>query len=260
MLRELTQERERAQRLAARADAAERKRQEQLAHESGLATAKTMRAQLDQQLTELETLLTSRLASPPQLTFAMMKRSRQVTAFDPGELGEPHPAPRWEDYEPPSPGRLSGLVGGKARHARARDAGWEAFQRALADHEHDEAVRARRLKAARGEYDRMARAETRRSETTTPRLMSLSAVSGRACPDAVEEYFGQALALSQYPSWVSPRFPGGLSARSPRTGRRVPAAAQRGDSDRRDFRYVKARREIDELARPVKRSRTCTPR
>jgi restriction system protein len=252
MLRELTQERERAQRLAARADAAERKRQEQLAHETGLATAQVMRAQLDEQLSELRTLLTSRLARPPQLTFAMMKRSPRVPAFDPGELSEPQPAPRWEDYEPPAPGPLSGLVGGKARHARARDAAWEAFQRALADHEHDEGVRARRLKAARAEYDRMARAEHAAVREHNTEVDELERSFRAGMPEAVEEFFGQALALSQYPSG----FPREFQVAYRPDPRELVVEYRLPPKDViptiRDFRYVKARSEIDELPRPVK--------
>src|SRR5712691_10768570 len=91
LLRQLTQDRERAQRLAARADAAERKRQEQQAHEAGTGAARTMKAQLDRQVAELQTLLTSRLAGPPQLTFAMLKQSPEVPPFDPGDLADAWP-------------------------------------------------------------------------------------------------------------------------------------------------------------------------
>ena len=108
-----------------------------------------MKAQLDGQVAELQTLLTSRLAGPPLLTFAMLKQAPEVPPFDPGALGDAWPVPRWEDYAPPPPGALSGLVGGKARYARAREAASETFQQALADHGQAEAERGRQLQAAR---------------------------------------------------------------------------------------------------------------
>src|ERR1700733_8325172 len=154
LLRQLTQDGERAKRLAARADATERKRREQQAHEAGTAAARTMKAQLDRQVAELQTLLTSRLAGPPQLTFAMLKQSPEGSPFEPAGLADAWPAPRWEDYAPPPPGALSGLMGGKARYTRAREAASEAFQRALADHEQAEAERGRQLQTARAQYDR----------------------------------------------------------------------------------------------------------
>jgi restriction system protein len=252
VLQRMTQERERAQRLAARADAAERKRQEQLAHETGLAAAKAMTVQLDEQLTDLRTLLTSRLASPLQITFPMLKRSPQVQAFDPGELGRPHVAPRWEDHDPPAPGPLSGLVGGKSRHARARDAAWESFQAALAEHEHGEVVRVRRLKAARAEYDRIARAEHAAVREHNAEVDELEHSFRAGMPEAVEEFFSQALALSQYPDGFPCDFQVAYRP-DPRelvVEYRLPP--KKVIPTIRDFRYVKARSEIDELPRPVK--------
>src|SRR5690349_15986214 len=82
VLQQLSQDRERAQRLAARADAAERKRQEQQAHEAGAAASRTLKAQLDRQVAELQTLLTPQLAGAPQLTFAMLKQSPEIQPFD----------------------------------------------------------------------------------------------------------------------------------------------------------------------------------
>jgi hypothetical protein len=75
MVRQLNEEAERAERREERADAAERKRQEQLAHEAGAAAAKEMKAQLEAQVTELRTVLTSVLARPPRLSFAELKQS-----------------------------------------------------------------------------------------------------------------------------------------------------------------------------------------
>lgn len=178
LVRQLRQDSERAQRLADRADVAERKRQEQQAHEAGAAAARTMKAQLDGQVDELQALLTSRLAGPPLLTFAMLKQAPEVPPFDPGALGDAWPVPRWEDYAPPPPGTLSGLVGGKARYARAREAASETFQQALADHGQAEAERGRQL-LARTMTGR-SRPRKPRSASTTRRWTSWSAPSGQA--------------------------------------------------------------------------------
>jgi hypothetical protein len=40
----------------------------------------------------------------------------------------------WEDFAPPAPGALAGLMGGKARHARAQEAAQAAFEQAIAEH------------------------------------------------------------------------------------------------------------------------------
>ncbi len=117
-----------------------------------------MKAELDSRLADLKTLLTSALKTPPQLTFAMLKRPATVPPFDPGDLGQRLPVPAWEDFAPPPPGVLSGLVGGKARHARAQEAARNAFEQALADHTRDDDSRVRQLQAAREEYDQQVRA------------------------------------------------------------------------------------------------------
>ena len=127
-IKQIMRDHDHAERQATRADAAERKRQEQLAHEAGASAAKTMKAQLDTRLAELKTLLTSALDTPPQLSFAMLKQTAAVPPFEPGDLGKPLPVPVWEDFAPPPPGVLSGLVGGKARHARAQEAARDAFE------------------------------------------------------------------------------------------------------------------------------------
>ena len=133
-VKQLMRDHDRAERQAARAGAAERKRQEQLAHEAGASAAKAMKAQLDAGVAELQTLLTSVLGTPPQLSFAMLKQTVAVAPFEPGDLGKPLPVPVWEDFAPPPPGVLSGLMGGKARHARAQEAARDAFEQARADH------------------------------------------------------------------------------------------------------------------------------
>jgi restriction system protein len=101
-----------------------------------------MKAQLDARLTELRMLLTSVLDTPPQLSFAMLKQTLAVPSFEPGDLDKPFPVPVWENFAPPPPGVLSGLVGGKARHARAQEAARDALSR-HADHAPVEDARAR---------------------------------------------------------------------------------------------------------------------
>jgi len=252
VVRQLRQDGERAQRLADRADAAERKRQEQRAHEAGAAAARTMRAQLDGQVAELQTLLTSRLDGPPLLTFAMLKQVPEVPPFDPGALGDAWPVLRWEDYAPPPPGALSGLVGGKARYARAREAASESFQQALADHEQAEAERARQLQDARAHYDRSVQAAEAEASEHNAAVDELECAFRAGTPEAVEEFFGQALALSDYPEGFPHEYQVAYRP-DPRElviEYRLPPATVIPAV--RDYRYVKARAEIDELPRPLK--------
>jgi restriction system protein len=157
-LRQLMRDHDRAERQAVRVEAAERKHQEQLAHEAGAAAAKTMKAQLEARLAELSTLLNSALHGPPPLSFTMLKQTAAIPPFEPDDLGTPLPEPAWTDFAPPPPGALSGLMGGKARHARAQEAAQAAFEQAQADHALAEDARARQLQQARAAHEAQVKA------------------------------------------------------------------------------------------------------
>jgi restriction system protein len=254
-IRQLIREQEQAERRAARADAAEKKRQEQQAREAGAAAAKAMKAQLDSQVTELRTLLVSVLDMPPQLPFTALKRTVQAPPFSPGDLGKPTPAPRWEDHAPPLPGALSGLLGGKARHARAVEEAQAAYQQEDAEHQRAETRRVSQLRAARAAHDqriRILEAEARDHNAAVDEL-ERNFLAG--VPDAVEDHFTQVLALSQYPA----SFPHQYQVAYRPEPRELVVEYQLPPGEvippERDFRYVKARSQIDKLPRPAKETK-----
>ncbi len=252
MIRQLTRDQEQAEHLAARADAAERKRQEQLAHDAGAAAAKAMKAQLDSAVDQARTLLTSVLQTPPRLPFAALMRTAQVPPFSAGDLSQPSRAPRWEDFAPPPPGMLSGLVGGKARHARAVTDAQEAYQQALEEHQQGEARRLSQLRHAQVAHDQMTEALQAEVRDHNAAVAELERSFMAGVPDAVEEYFTELLALSQYP----PGFPHQYQVAYRPEPRELVIEYQLPPGEvippERDFRYVKTRREIDKLPRPAR--------
>jgi restriction system protein len=252
MIRQLTRDQEQAERRAALADAAERKRQEQLAHDAGAAAARQMKAQLDARVTELRTLLISALPAPPRLPFAALKRAVEAPPFSPGDLGEPAPTPRWEDFAPSTPGVLGGLLGGKGRHERAVTEAQEAYQQALAGHQQDEDKRVSQLGKARAAHDQMIRtlqAEVRDHNAAVDEL-ERSFLAG--VPDAVEKYFTQVLALSQYPPGFPHQYRVAYRPEPCELVIEYRLPPREVIPTERDFRYVKTRREIDTLPRPEK--------
>lgn len=251
-IKQVTRDHDRAQRQAARADAAERKRQEQLAHDAGASAAKTMKAQLDTRLAELQTLLTSVLDTPPHLSFAMLKQTAAVPPFDPGDLGKPLPEPAWEDFAPPPPGVLSGLMGGKARHAQAQEAARAVLEQARANHALIENTRARQLHQAREAHDVRVKAIEAEVRDHNAAVDELEDNFQAAVPDAVEEFFGQVLALSEYPGGFQHEYQVAYR-KEPRElviEYRLPPVEVIPTV--RDYRYVKTRGQIDELPRPVR--------
>jgi restriction system protein len=251
-IRQILRDREQAQRRADRADAADRRREQQEAQEAGAAAAKAMRAEADARVAELETILASALPAPPQLSFAMLKRSASVPSFDPGSLAHPVPLPRWEDFEPPPPGGLVTLVGGRARHVRAQEAARAAFEREVAAREEAEAARALRLRRERAAYDQMAAAAAAEVRDHNAEVGELERSFAARDPDAVERFFEEVLGLSEYPDGFSRDY---QVAYRPEPSElviqyRLPA----GDvvPQIRDFRYIKTRGEIDEITRSAR--------
>lgn len=155
-------------------------------------------------------------------------------------------------FAPPPPGALSGLVGGKGRHARAEQVAREAFEQACAGHARGEDERVRQLQAARERHDQQVQALEAEVREHNAAVDDLERDFGAGVPDAVEEFFTQILALSEYPSGFPHEYQ--IAYRQePRElviEYRLPAVEVIPAA--RDFRYVKARGEIDELARPVK--------
>jgi restriction system protein len=182
----------------------------------------------------------------------MLKRTADYPAFDPGELGRQLGAPDWAAFALPVPGALSGLVGGKSRYQRAKDAAWAMFEGALADHARAEEARRRELKTARHDYQVLVDKNNTETRERNAAVDELEENFRAGAPDAVEEHFTQMLALSEYPTGFiqdcqvayrqAPRELV-VQYRLPPV-ETIPAA--------RDFRYVKARGEIDELARSLK--------
>jgi restriction system protein len=211
-----------------------------------------MKAQLDSRAAGLRTILTSALSAPPQLPLAMLKRTLQARPFEPGNLGRPSPAPAWEDFAPSPPAMLSGLVGGKARYTRAVDDARQAYEHALAEHRRGEDRRNRALRSARAVHDQTVRALEAEVREHNSAVDDLERDFRAGVPEAVEEYFTELLALSQYPTG----FPHQYQVAYRQEPRELVVEYQLPPVEvipaERDFRYVKSRGEIDELPRPAR--------
>src|SRR5215207_8490098 len=95
----------------------------------------------------LDTVLVSALRTRPHLDFEQFKRKGDLRPFDPGALGQPRPAPRWEDFAPPPPtGRPK--LWGSPRYDRAVLQATEELERARAEYDAAERQRQQLLAAA----------------------------------------------------------------------------------------------------------------
>ncbi len=126
----------------------------------------------------------------------------------------------------------------------------QAHQQALAEHQRAENKRASQMRSARQAHDQLIKtleAEVRDHNAAVDQL-ERNFLAG--VPDAVEEYFTEVLALSQYP----PGFPHQYQVAYRPEPRELVVEYRLPPSEvippERDFQYVKTRREIDQLPRP----------
>ncbi len=119
LIRQAEKEYDQAVRGAARAEAAERKRQEQLAHEARSAEAAARTAEVEAQADELRELLRSSLSVQTSILFEALKRGDEAAHFDPGVLGQDVSLPVWEDLEPLKPASCRGWSAGGSGTSRS---------------------------------------------------------------------------------------------------------------------------------------------
>ena len=252
LIRQAAKEHDQAVQRSAREETAERRRQEQLAHEARAAEAAARTAEVEARADELKELLRSSLDIQTHIPFDALKRRVEAVCFDPGVPDQVVPLPVWEDVEPRPPSKWSSLVGGKKRYEQEHAAAWQQFQLDLADREHAEELRCSRLAAAQQQHKRqMAELECEVAEHNAA-VDKLAVDVHARVPDAVEEYFEQVLVQSTYPQEFPHDYevayrpePQELVIKYWLPGSEVIPAA-------RGYRYVKTRREIDELPRPAK--------
>jgi restriction system protein len=137
-------ERGRAEKAAARKAAADLKEAKRLYLEERKAEAAEMAQAVQDRVTELDGVLTTGIRTSPLITFRSLKRPETYPPFDPGSLGEPLPAPPWEQFAPDPPGGFRRRVG-SVRYAREEQEARAAFDEARRRHAAEELSRRRQL-------------------------------------------------------------------------------------------------------------------
>jgi restriction system protein len=155
--------------------------------------------ELQQRVTELETLLSSSLATEAGTGFAELRRTVDLPPFDPGQDDRPHPTPQWEAFAPAQPGAVGRLFGGAGRHERAMAAAQQQHAKALADHATAERERLRRLEAAKHAYAQRLATEQEAVDRHNAEVDQFKQRFDAGDPDAVVECFRQVLRRSAYP-------------------------------------------------------------
>lgn len=101
----------------ARQAAANERERKRLYVEGRKAEAATLTDEVEQRVSELRSVLATRLASPVGVSFGSLKRQADRPRFDPGGLDKPAPAPDWADHVPRAPSVIARVFGGAERTA-----------------------------------------------------------------------------------------------------------------------------------------------
>jgi restriction system protein len=102
----------------------------------------------------LDDLWATALASPLHVSFGSLRRRVSHVPFEAGALATPLPEPRAEDFQPAGPTLPTWLPGQRAARERARQAAYDEYRQALAEHRAAEYDRVRRLSVARLDHQR----------------------------------------------------------------------------------------------------------
>ena len=131
---QMVREAAKAERDGKRQAAASERERKKLYIEDRKAEAAAMAADVRARLAELDGLLEGGIRDRPVVTFASLRRTDTYPPFDPGQLGEPLPAPAWEDFAPAPPSGIGKILGGTGRFERQLDSARTAYAQAAEQH------------------------------------------------------------------------------------------------------------------------------
>ena len=180
------------------------------------------------------------------------ERTGTYPPFDPGQLGEPLPAPAWEDFAPAPPSGIGKILGGAGRFERQLDSARTAYAQAAGQHTAAEAGRCRQLAAQRAAYDAAAAAFAAAAAEHNAGIDQFQRDCRAGDPEAVAEFCTLVMDSSLYPEGF-PHHTRAVYRPDPKEAviewELPPQSVIPLD---RDYRYVATRDAIDALPRAEK--------
>ena len=249
---QMVREAAKAERDGKRQAAASERERKKLYIEDRKAEAAAMAADVRARLAELDELLQAGIRDRPVVTFASLRRTDTYPPFDPGQLGEPLPAPAWEDFAPAPPSGIGKILGGAGRFERQLDSARTAYAQAAEQHTAAEASRCRELAAQRAAYDAAAAAFAATAAEHNAGIDQFQRDCRAGDPEAVAEFCTLVMDSSLYPEGF-PHHTRAVYRPDPKEAviewELPPQSVIPLD---RDYRYVATRDAIDALPRAEK--------
>lgn len=250
-------EAERARAAYERAAAAEEKERKRLYVESRAAEVDAMNERLDTLVADLEQLLRSTLSIDDYIDFEALKEEPELPPFQPGALAVAEPEPQLGDFLPPPPTGMAKLLpGAKGKHEQAVAAATVTFEAERERHRAGEAERDHALGKARAEHQEAVERMKERAAAQHQEVDEFKARFDASEPAAVTEYFSLVLNASHYPEGFPQQYRIAFVPES----KQLVVEYQLPSADvvptTKQYKYVKTRDEIDEVARPAPQVRS----
>ena len=172
------------------------RRQEHL--QSQQRTADEQAAAVQEQLKNLDEVLSSVLTLPP-VSFDRLMATPRTPPFDPGPLGATRPDPDWRDFAPARPGGLRRLLGGGARYKRQTAQAQARFEAAAAEHREHESHREQALAVAKAKYHGKVTEERARAAARNAYIARRQSAFAAGDAESVAWYVRCVLRASRYP-------------------------------------------------------------
>jgi len=133
----------------------------------------------------LESILATGLQRAASIDLDSLRQTPEQPPFDPGSLGTAAPEPVEADF---GPGRLTGMLGGKARKERQAAAAREAYEQAREEWETTDRERKEKLADAQRAYDAQLATKREEVERYNARIVRVAAGLHDRDPAVVESF------------------------------------------------------------------------
>lgn len=247
---------ERAQKGFERSQQLAEKERTKLHAEARSADVDLKNEKLQERIDDQQALLVSALKKDSYVDLDHFKQRPHIPTFEPGDLAVPLPAPMEEQYLPPDLTFWQSLVpGAKAKRSHDVSSARQRFAMDLKAFVESEAKRKTELAKARASYEADVENVRASVDAQNAELENLKSAFARQDADAVAQYFSLVLRSSNYPEEFSPNSRVAYIAESKQLVLEyelpsfdvVPAVGS--------YKYVRARDEITEIARPIAQRR-----
>jgi restriction system protein len=189
-----------AQKAYQRALTADKKERERLYTESRIADVNLQNEQLEQQIKQLEHLLSNALSINSYIDIQTLKQLANLPVFNPGPLAVAEPPPSPNSYKPPEPTGIQKLLpGAKEKYAQEISKAQELYRAHVYAHAQREATRQQALEVERRRFQQYVAEEQQKVAAQHAEIDNFQQQLNAGSPLAIVNYFTMVLDASTYP-------------------------------------------------------------